>query len=1258
MGINTATGQGWEQVYNQPATNSEVFMSCRETSDGGFIFYGNAGDSLWLVKTNAGGTAQWNHTDTVAVSRDIIQAHNGDYIAVGGVEDGGMIFRFDANGNPLWKFLRQDQLNLNGYPHVLDGTCEGVVELADSTMVVWGTRVRTSSGYDAYLTKHNANGGQIWAKHFWDWNEDRGREIHQTPDGGFILSGRDADANGPWLIKVDANGVEQWSSDLSIINSGIHQGVVPTSDGGYLLNFAHYSTGIPPLRLFKYDSQGNVLWNRNVGQSGDTFEGRVVAAHNYGFMVVFTSNRYGNGDRDIIVMQLNEIGEELWHLKLGGSGDDRGHSIRATSDGGYIVAGSSTSFNVSNEKQAYAIKLHPDDFPCEATVTHPQICGGDTYVVGSSVYTQSGTYMDTLTSANGCDSVVTTFLTVVNSPIDEYRTVCHDSYYVIGGDTLTESGTYTHQFTSTANCDSTIITHLTVQSPRDSVMVRKICEGESIFLGTTTWNHYYQTGTYVEHRTTALGCDSTITLHLTVYPNYHETISATICEGDTFSVGTYTHTDAGSYDDYFFAAGVCDSIITLNLTVLSSFDTTIYATICNGGSFTVGSDTYTETGVYEYDFPMANGCDSTVTLNLTVLGADTTVVVSICNGDSYSVGSNTYTTTGLYVDTFALSNGCDSIVRTDLTITDYGTDSLGNPLVQITGTVYEDSGGCTYNSGDTPLAGWVVEAESGGNAIYATTDNTGHYSFVVPYGTYNVSAQTPANWLPCGSSSQTVTLGSNTACSMQVDIGMEPDFDCALLDLDLSIICLVPCSTSTYHLNYHNIGTATAYDPVISFVAGPYITVDWSSEPWLTPQSGGIYDFHLDSVPAGASGWIAIAVTVDCNPNLIDFSVCSGAIHDASQCCLDYDAYGGAQIELAAQCVNNDSIEFQIKNTGAGNMVGDLDYFILQDDIIYAIDNFNLPSQGVEIVRVDATSHTYRLEAEQEPAHPYLPAPAISVEGCGGAVQSEVSVGYSDILENGDQIPSIDFTCTPITEDCSCNQMYGSPLGVGVAHYITAEEQLEYTIRFQNQGSVIGQDLVIIDTLPAELDPMSIIKGEASHNFNFDVYSGGIVKWEMKDINLVPGTPGTMENSGFVKFTVGLKPNLPVGTVVKNQAHIHFDAAQGIATNEVFHTIGERFVDFLIPIGIDDIKNPEHMVSIFPNPFSESTTLEIQGLEASQVYIEIYDMEGRLVQQDVANSKYIIQIHRKGMADGMYTYKVIADGEFIGTGKLIVGGTK
>lgn len=1259
----------WSKLHGSP-TGWDQGRSIVQTSDGGFIlsaYISNNGYDLWLLKVDANGDQEWSK---------IFDWPNSGGLQVQAVsaiitDDGGYLI----SGSPT----TQGRLRL--YKTDSQGTLQWTSQIGDPSDRFWGWLIRAHDGgymavgsstrfgngsEDVYLVKMDQNGQEQWSRTYGGDDEDRGRVVRTTADGGYIIAGdsKSFNINGQrdaYAIKVDSLGNIICGSTVEVSPSICTGDVWTVGSSTYSQTGTYVDTLVTPFGCdsiitthLTVGNQINVVLNPQICV-GDDF---TVGTHTYNTSGTYVDTLTATFGCDSIVTThlsvVNQIQTTLTPVLCSGETFTVGSSTYSSS-GSYTDVFTSAfgcdsivnttlivipeysatnnvticqgeTYTVGNSTYGQSgtyVNTVPCQMGCDSVLTtvltvlqpvvtelNPEICQGDSFTVGTTTYTESGTYHQYYqSSATGCDSVVNINLTVHPAEMDTiYQTICSGESFTVGTSTYTESGTYTDTVAGSMGCYSVTTTYLDVLPSKDTTLYRRTCEGNYVVVGTGNWSFYFLEGTYTIVEEASNGCDSIITLHLEVFPNYHETISATICEGDTFSVGTYTHTVSGTYDDYFFAEGVCDSIITLNLTVLpGGGDTTIYASICDGESFTVGSHTYTETGIYE--------------------------------------------------DIFTSPNGCDSVVTTHLTV-GYGTDQFGHPLGLVTGTVFKDNdGGCVLSPGDSPLNNWVVQAENGTSA-YGTTDTSGSYEILVPYGTYNVSTQTPANWDNCGPPSQSVTIDANSGCSTIVDLPLVPEFECALLDLDLSIICLVPCSTSTYHLNYHNIGTSTAYDPVITFVAGPNITVDWSSVPWLSPQSGDLYEFHLDSVPAGASGWIAIAVTVDCDANLEGYSVCSGAIHDASQCCSPYELYGGAHIELEAQCVNNDSIEFQIKNTGLGSMADNLDYFILQDDIIYATGTFFLPSQGVETIRVNATGHTYRLEAEQEPLHPYAAAPAISVEGCGTNVQGMVSLGYSDILENGDPIPSVDFNCTPITEDCNCNQLYGSPYGVDVQHYVSSGEQLEYIISFQNQGSVLSEDLVIIDTLPAELEPMSIIKGEASHSFEFSVTDGGVVKWIMKDINLAPGAPGTMENSGFVKFTANLKSDLLKGTVVTNKAYLHFDGNAGIPTNEVFHTIGERFVDFLIPLGVDDIKDPEHTLSVFPNPFSESTTLEITGVDARQIYIEIYDMEGRMVQQDVATNKHVLQIYRDGLADGMYTYRVMADGIFIGMGKLIVGGAK
>lgn len=93
-------------------------------------------------------------------------------------------------------------------------------------------------------------------------------------------------------------------------------------------------------------------------------------------------------------------------------------------------------------------------------------------------------------------------------------------------------------------------------------------------------------------------------------------------------------------------------------------------TICEGDSLSVGSKVYTSSGIYEHIFSnIVNGCDSTVTTNLTVLSANTvSQTITKCAGQSIIVGTNTYTISGTYLDVFTAFNGCDSSVTTNLTV--------------------------------------------------------------------------------------------------------------------------------------------------------------------------------------------------------------------------------------------------------------------------------------------------------------------------------------------------------------------------------------------------------------------------------------------------------------------------------------------------------------------------------------------------------------------------------------------------------------
>ena len=300
--------------------------------------------------------------------------------------------------------------------------------------------------------------------------------------------------------------------------------------------------------------------------------------------------------------------------------------------------------------------------------TNPQvICEGETYAIGVNSYTIAGTYTDILTSTQGCDSIVTTVLTVNPTfNISNPQSICQGGTYSINGNSYTVAGIYTDVFQTINGCDSIVITDLTVNPIYNVTNPQAICQGSSYTIGSST---YTSPGTYVNTLQSVNGCDSIVTTILTVNPIYNVNNPQTICQGSSYSIGTSTYTASGTYVNTLQSINGCDSIVTTILTVNPIYNVNNPQTICQGGSYSIGTSTYTTAGTYANTLQSVNGCDSIVTTVLTVNPIyNVNNSQTICFGDSYTINGHTYTTSGTYTDLFQTINGCDSTVVTSLTV--------------------------------------------------------------------------------------------------------------------------------------------------------------------------------------------------------------------------------------------------------------------------------------------------------------------------------------------------------------------------------------------------------------------------------------------------------------------------------------------------------------------------------------------------------------------------------------------------------------
>ena len=292
-------------------------------------------------------------------------------------------------------------------------------------------------------------------------------------------------------------------------------------------------------------------------------------------------------------------------------------------------------------------------------------CGFYTWSQNGMTYTQSGNYIDTTTTAGGCDSIVALSLTISNpTNTNVFATSCGSYTWSQNGMTYTTSGTYVDTV-ATAGCDSIVTLNLTVNQPSSSVDVVSAC-GSYTWINGVTYNA--STNTPSITFTNAAGCDSVVTLNLTINPNYYVTQTVSSCGSYTWTQNGMTYTQSGNYIDTTTTAGGCDSIVALSLTISNPTNTNVFATSCGSYTWSQNGMTYTTSGTY-VDTVATAGCDSIVTLNLTVNQPSSSVdVVSACgsytwiNGVTYNTSTNT--------PTMILTNagGCDSIVTLNLTI--------------------------------------------------------------------------------------------------------------------------------------------------------------------------------------------------------------------------------------------------------------------------------------------------------------------------------------------------------------------------------------------------------------------------------------------------------------------------------------------------------------------------------------------------------------------------------------------------------------
>jgi len=373
-------------------------------------------------------------------------------------------------------------------------------------------------------------------------------------------------------------------------------------------------------------------------------------------------------------------------------------SIPVNIFGQYSVIGTSSAGCFSTASVTVLVSQPP-----VITVSgNTDICAGESTSLtangGVSYMWSNGSTADTLVAttagnwqvigynADGCSNMASVTVNVWQPASSDLYITAFDSCYMWFGTPRCESGNYTYTLQTIHGCDSVITLHLTLEDAITTEFNATSCDSY-------TWNGatYTVSGNYTQSFTAVNGNDSIVTLHLTINNSVVELVNVTVC--DSYEWNGQTYTSSSDYTQTFTAANGCDSVVTLHLTVNSSVTEFVEATACD--SYMWNDSSYTVSGDYTKTFTAANGCDSTVTLHLTINHPVYTAITAESCG-SYYWNGQTYTESGDYTYEHLDANGCTQVDTLHLTV----NDTKHVEFADSTCTAYTWNGQTYASSGD------------------------------------------------------------------------------------------------------------------------------------------------------------------------------------------------------------------------------------------------------------------------------------------------------------------------------------------------------------------------------------------------------------------------------------------------------------------------------------------------------------------------------------------------------------------------------
>jgi hypothetical protein len=745
-------------------------------------YYGGAGaDRIYSCSSDAIGNVYV--TGITSSSSGTVIATAGTHLSVFGGNDDAFLAKFNSNGVRQWGTYYGGNVYEEGYSCVADAAgnvyMAGTADLSQ-TNIITTLGVHQSwngGGNDAFLAKFNSSGVRLWGTRYGGSGAEKGTSCAIDVMGDVYLAGISqfsssaiatvgshqtsygGGSNDAFLAKFNSSGLREWgtyyggngqefdpdcATDIfgNVFLAGSSAGSTVPAIATTGAHQSVYGGGSWDAYIVKFNSIGVRQWGTYYG-GGNLDQGYSCATDTAGNVylvgrseptpgtVIATAGAHqtvSGGFFDNFLVKFNSGGVRQWGTYYGGAGgefvascftDATGHVFltgNTDSNVGTIIASTGTHQTVNGgNRDAYLAKFTSsgvrqwgtyyggtgDEFGHSCAVDN----SGNVYLTGHSTSTSGAAIVSTgahqdVYGGGTSDAFFVKFHDECSGPsaVIVNQSACDSYTWPLNGATYTTSGTYTHVVTNASGCALTTTLNLTINNSSTATVTVSACDSYTWALNGTS---YTTSGTYTHVGTNASGCPLTTTLNLTINNSTTAVVTAIACDSYTWALNNTTYTSSGAYAYTLVNSVGCDSIVTLNLTINNSTTATVSQTACYSYTWPLNGTTYTSSGTYTHVGTNAAGCQLTTTLNLTIDPTTVTINQTACDSYTWPLNGTTYTTSGTYTHVGTNASGCTLTTTLNLTINASTTTTVNQTACDsytwpLNGTTYTASGSYTH----------------------------------------------------------------------------------------------------------------------------------------------------------------------------------------------------------------------------------------------------------------------------------------------------------------------------------------------------------------------------------------------------------------------------------------------------------------------------------------------------------------------------------------------------------------------------------